>query len=212
MTIEETEAYIEALNSSYYKTKLNCALDGYTGSKIVHAFGSQYELNQLASYNQILWLLQGLDVKSIFDLGCGAGSLVNYLMKCSDIVPYGIDANPLAIKVLKEVVLPDYKENFAVRNFLTDNIVVSQDVCHIMEIYLFAQKGLNNLKLSSKFFLVRGSLDRYGSDIYQDRKEKSEALLVDSMQLLSKLGVNSKFIKHTEYERHTWYLIKNLNM
>lgn len=211
MTIEETKTYIDELNSKYNKTQLNCALDGYTGSKIVQIFGSQYELNQLASYNQILWLLQGLAAKSIFDLGCGAGSLVNYIMNFTNMIPYGIDANPLAIKVLREKVLPGYKENFDVKNFITDEIIISQDVCHIMDIYLFSHEDLANLKISSKYFLVRGSLDRFGSNFYQDRMEKTEALLLESKKLLSRLGVKSTFLKHSEFDRHVWYLFQNEN-
>lgn len=209
MTVAETNSYIQEINKNYERTGLVCALDGYTGDRIVEMFGTTYELNQIASYNQILWLIQGLNAKSIFDLGCGAGSLVNYIANITGMVPGGVDINPIAIQVLKEKVLYRYNENFAVKDFMIDKVTVNQDICHLMELYLFSQEDISNLTINSKYIVVRGSLSRFGNDFFEDRMEKSQTLLAESKQLLTQLKIKPSFLKYAEFGRHVWFLFES---
>ncbi len=56
----------------------------------------------------------------VLDLGCGNGLMLKYLMVTSGykLIPYGVDFMDLSIKQAKEILHPQYKNNFTVGNVI----------------------------------------------------------------------------------------------
>ncbi|MEB3779526.1 MAG: class I SAM-dependent methyltransferase [Desulfurococcales archaeon] len=67
-------------------------------------------------YNTFLRLIDG-DGK-IIDLGCGNGLLLKHIVTRSryNLIPYGIDFIEESIKQAKELIFPEYHDNFSVAN------------------------------------------------------------------------------------------------
>ena len=72
-------------------------------------------------------LVYSLNPKSIVDFGCGNG----YLMTKFEAEPYGIDCNPEAIRTARQVLFPEYEDNFSLGDISDFNFKESYDLAMI---------------------------------------------------------------------------------
>ena len=107
-------------------------------------------LGQVNTINQIIELLEELDVKSILDVGCGNGFLINSLP--SDIKVVGMDISEEALKYVKREYVTGSIEDIPFEDNSFDLVVCSDVIEHLYEDVLI--KGIDELKRVSKKYLL----------------------------------------------------------
>ncbi|MFP4117786.1 MAG: methionine biosynthesis protein MetW, partial [Candidatus Woesearchaeota archaeon] len=99
-------------------------------------FNDQYTAQQLERYKIIFRLIKDLNIDSVFDCGCGTGSLLNYLINKKEMEPFGVELNPVAMRILKRKILSEFSENFDIKDLRKDEIHVDADLCIIFTSFL----------------------------------------------------------------------------
>lgn len=111
-----------------------------------------FESKPIISYISILPLIN--NGGKILDIGCGNGMLLKFICEFSgyNFQPYGIDWNFVAIENAKTIVLPEFSDNFLLKNI--DNYMPLKDKFDIVICNPFhSQKSIKQTILSCKKML-----------------------------------------------------------
>ncbi len=185
--------YVYSLNDEYLESKCIHSLDGYFGEE------SSARRNAEKDYVSLFKLIENLNIKTIFDCGCGSGSLLKYIISRKPLIPYGIDFNPIALDILKKEVLPEYQNNFELKNWHEQKIKVDQDLCIIMTSVLDIEYT-TNLDLTTKFIAFRES--KHNSESFPGFENYLNTFEAKKYLKLEKISQSPVL------EEHTWHIYK----
>lgn len=140
---ENTREYIESLVRAYRETGDLHRLDG----------SSREGAEAMAAC--IDSLLRPYSINTIFDLGCGTGYLLKLLVeRRPNLVPFGVDANPVALEVLATEVLPSFAGNFETKDWDLDEITIRTDAAILMS----GTVSVRHLNLRTRYLLIRSTI------------------------------------------------------
>ena len=140
---EQTHEYIACLNRAYRDTGDIHKLDGST----------QQLTEDMA--HSVWLLLRHLSIGTLFDVGCGTGSLMKRVVeRLPHLTPFGVDANPMALDILRTEVLPEFASNFHLLNWDEEELRIDTDAVILMAGTVSAR----HMTITSRYLLIRHTL------------------------------------------------------
>jgi SAM-dependent methyltransferase len=194
-----------AVTMKYHEKRRYNEIYAETGNPNILNGYQQEDFRKVRDYHSVVYLLRGLRISSIIDMGCGNGLLLKFMREQlgESIVPYGYDYNPLAIEMAKSQVLPEFADNFSEQDVEAITWPIEQDVAVIMH----GDYAWNALAITSPYLLLRIREDL-------DRREVAEELKrrwVDDLERLERSRRLELIDSKISTKRHSFRLYENTN-